>query len=221
MKKWIISNHKQGLEEDKLNDYIKNLENIDISNINFILCPNHNQLSSFTNLNYQLGSQDIVLPVEEMKNNSINYAIVGHRDTRINESETNEIINLKIKKLLTNNIIPILCVGEEENANPIEVVENELIEGLKDIENKKIIIAYEPNWAIGNDVIPKTDVINSVINKIKEIANNKNLDIIILYGGSVNSETISILEELKLDGYLIGRASLDINLLKGIIEVIK
>ena len=145
--KWIISNHKNALSEERLKDYLYEVNNLNIDNINLIICPKDEHLKYFVQNNYGLGSQDINLSIDELNRYNVKYSIIGHSYKRKKYHETNEQINEKIKKLISNNIIPILCIGEDETDNIKETLKQELIEGLKDIKGN-IIIAYEPVWAI-------------------------------------------------------------------------
>ncbi len=150
------------------------------------------------------------------------YVLVGHSERRTNHSETDEIVNKKIKAALANELKPILCIGEElsvrESGNHISVVIEQLRNGLKGFHKpdlKKIVIAYEPVWAIGTgktatpeDAQEVCSAIRSELRKIgsDEIAENCR----ILYGGSVKSINIlDIMKEEDIDGALVGGASLD------------
>lgn len=222
--KWIISNHK---EEKIEKSYQKEIAELVSPKIKLIICPNDTQLSDFKEVTYDLGSQDVnyFYTVEELKKMSVKYTIVGHSDKRKQYNETTNDINKKIKVLLKANICPILCIGEneEKELNIKKLLDNELEECLKNIETSNIIIAYEPVWAIGSGKIPN---INELI-EIVEYIRQKTIKLIgvnpiIVYGGSVNENTMKLLKEVPgLDGYLIGSASLDTNKLKELIEVIE
>lgn len=214
--KLIISNHKEGILKDNLELYLNNLSTINTINTKLIICPSSKQLSYFNGDNYILGSQDIEFDINYLKENSVKYTIVGHSDNRIKYHETNLEINKKIKLLLSNNIIPILCIGEEYQE------QKEIEEGLKDIKDN-IIIAYEPIWAINSGSIPDKEKLLKTINYIKEkVKKTTGIVPIVLYGGSVNEKTINTLKDIsQIDGYLIGSASLEIDKLKKIIEVVE
>ena len=160
--------------------------------------------------------------IEDLVKHGVKYTILGHSDTRKKYKETNEIIHEKIKKLVKNNICPILCIGEEENNNVKEVIDKEL-EVLKDIKLDNIMIAYEPVWAIGTGKIPDTKKLEEILLYIKDkVVLLSGINPILIYGGSVNENTIEKLKHVNLiDGYLIGSASLNINSLETIIEVVK
>ena len=150
------------------------------------------------------------------------YVVIGHSERRANHNETDAIVNAKIKAALANELKPILCIGEElsvrEAGNHVEHVLEQLRNGLKGFhkpELKKIVIAYEPVWAIGTgktatpeDAQEVCSAIRSELRKIgsDEIADNCR----ILYGGSVKSiNTLEIMKEADVDGALVGGASLD------------
>ncbi len=145
-----------------------------------------------------------------LKSVGAKYVIIGHSENR-QSGETNDLINKKIKSALKSGLNVIFCVGEtlrEKRKKITRKILNKQIQlGLNKIKNrKKIILAYEPVWSIGTDLIPKSNELFNTIDFIKK--KNKNLKV--LYGGSVNPKNI---DELKLinniDGFLIGGASQD------------
>lgn len=219
--KWIINNYKDNFVEES---YLNKLSEKNYKNIKLILCPNDKQLSLFKTNCFILGSQDMeyYYQIEDLVKHGVKYTILGHSDTRKRYKETNEIIHEKIKKLVKNNICPILCIGEEENNNVKEVIDKEL-EVLKDIKLDNIMIAYEPVWAIGTGKIPDTKKLEEILLYIKDkVVLLSGINPILIYGGSVNENTIEKLKHVNLiDGYLIGSASLNINSLETIIEVVK
>ena len=150
------------------------------------------------------------------------YVVIGHSERRANHNETDAIVNSKIKAALANELKPILCVGEELNVREagthVEYVLEQLRNALKGFHKpdlKKIVIAYEPVWAIGTgktatpeDAQEVCAAIRTELRKIgsDEIADNCR----ILYGGSVKSiNTLEIMKEADVDGALVGGASLD------------
>jgi len=220
--KWIVSNHKNELDEKQISKYIEQLNNISKNDINLVVCPKDDHLKYFDGTNYEIGSQDINLSFDMMKELNIKYCIIGHSDFRKKNHETNEQINKKIKDLISNDIMPILCIGEEENnINIKQTLKNELSEGLNGI-NSSIIIAYEPIWAIGSGKIPDISILTDIINFINvEATSILGRKPIVLYGGSVNEKTVEELEKVyELDGYLIGKASLDVEKIEKLIEVV-
>ena len=118
----------------------------DIQNVDVVVCPPYQYLALFSDEKIMLGAQDFQ---SEVKTFNVKYVLAGHSDMR-KMGETNGGINKKIKSVFADNMIPILCAGEKEGENKEEVLEKQIVEGLKDIEEtSNIIIAYEPVWAIG------------------------------------------------------------------------
>ena len=146
----------------------------------------------------------------------VRYCIVGHSERRNGHAETDQDINQKVKALINKGIIPILCVGEtlteRESYQSNKIIANQLSECLCDIKKNKIIIAYEPIWAIGSGKSASVEDISSMNINIKNYMNGLgyvNEQFYILYGGSVGIDNIlSIKDASFLDGFLIGGASL-------------
>ena len=142
-----------------------------------------------------------------LKDLGVKHVIIGHSERRKYFKETDEIINKKLKAALKVGLRPILCVGENKSQEVERVINNQLKKDLKGIAKKdlkKIIIAYEPVWAIGTGNFCSVDKANKVREFIKEKLDNK-----ILYGGSVNSKIAKGYLKIGFDGLLIGNASLD------------
>jgi triosephosphate isomerase len=140
------------------------------------------------------------------------YVVIGHSERRHIMGETNEMTNKKLKTALEIGLIPILCVGEKEGEREAgktkTVIQRQIDEGLKDIENEahKIIFAYEPVWAIGTG---KTATPQQAVEVHKHIRGLLKKPSTILYGGSVKPENIDILmKEEEIQGVLVGGASL-------------
>ncbi len=154
--------------------------------------------------------------------------IVGHSERRSIFKETDEEINLKVKKALESGITPILCFGEsldQRNKNmAFTIVENQIMKALNDIKSEdiaRIIFAYEPVWAIGTGVSATSKQAEEMISFAKRLLkDNYNLsNVIVLYGGSLKSSNAQeILSEKSIDGGLIGGACLDINEFEKIIN---
>jgi triosephosphate isomerase len=166
---------------------------------------------------------------------NIKYVILGHSERRTYFNETDELVYLKTKAAIEKEIIPIICVGEtideRENSKHIEKVTSQIeyIFSRVSFEDKiddasKIVIAYEPIWAIGTgkNATPKDAYeMHKIIRKTieKYIGPNFANSIRILYGGSVNVENIDDLMNVsQVDGVLVGGASLNFDSFKRIIE---
>ena len=153
------------------------------------------------------------------------FVIIGHSENRL-EGDSNKKINLKIKSSLKENLKVIFCIGEnlkeKRNKKTNKILNSQIINGLKNVKNlNNIIVAYEPIWAIGTGIIPKSNDLDKQVKTIKKILNKrfKSKNPKVLYGGSVNSKNISDLRQISsIDGFLIGGAS---QKSKNFIDIIK
>ena len=153
------------------------------------------------------------------------FVIIGHSENRL-EGDSNKKINLKIKSSLKENLKIIFCIGEnlkeKRNKKTNKILKSQIINGLKNVKNlNNIIVAYEPIWAIGTGIIPKSNDLDKQVKTIKKILNKrfKSKNPKVLYGGSVNSKNISDLRQISsIDGFLIGGAS---QKSKNFIDIIK
>ena len=152
----------------------------------------------------------------------VDYCIVGHSERRQYFSETDESVNRKLRALLETKIVPILCVGENlqqrEAKKAVTVVSSQIKADFKDIQSEdaaKIVVAYEPIWAIGTGKTATPEQAGEMCSLIREtlieLYDEETADqIIIQYGGSVKPENASqILNMEEIDGALVGGASLD------------
>lgn len=158
-----------------------------------------------------------------LKHCGVEYIIVGHSERRIYLGETDEMINKKVLALLEQGLRPVLCIGEHEregNEMP-PIVGHQLKEALKGVKKqylKNLVVAYEPVWAISTMPGARSDTPDNAFRALVYIRRllsglfGRSLadKVRIIYGGSVNSQNISgFLSEGKMDGALVGGASLD------------
>ncbi len=141
----------------------------------------------------------------------VRYAIVGHSERRQLFGETDETVNLRLKAAQAGGLIPILCVGEtkqQRDAGETErVIISQLERGLIGVDLDRLVIAYEPIWAIGTGETCETTEANRVIGIIRDRSKNPNISI--QYGGSVKPSNIDeIMAQPHIDGVLVGGASL-------------
>lgn len=217
----VALNNKCNLTKEEFIPYQKELIEIKTS-AKLIWCPSNIYLGMMNNSNLAIGAQNVnsknsgaytgEISAVQLKSLNVKYCIVGHSERREYQHESNEEINNKIKQLLKEDIIPILCVGEQkkdrDNHQEEQIITTEVLEAIKDLseaEKNKIIIAYEPIWAIGTGLIPTTEEITKTIDVIKNLLpSNK-----VLYGGSANENNIEELKKVSnIDGYLLGGISL-------------
>ena len=184
----------------------------------------HNESGAFTG---EVSSQMV---------NSLNvkYTILGHSERREYFGETNAMIAAKVDAALQNSLVPIFCCGEvleqRQSGSHFDVVKSQIVEGLFHLNNggfSKVVIAYEPVWAIGTGETASPEqaqemhaFIRGVVNDKygAEIADNTS----ILYGGSCKpSNAKELFDNADVDGGLIGGASLKADDFVAIIEALK
>lgn len=210
----------------------------DLAGMNFqiVLCPPFVFLPSISEIlresDLHLGAQNChheksgaftgeISPVM-LKEIGVEYVIIGHSERRHIFGETNEMINRKVKAVLNNGMKPIICVGEtkEEREKGLTfcVVESQLRQalfGLGKDDVKKVVIAYEPVWAIGTGIVAKPNQAQEVhrfIRKLLEQLYDEELaqQTPILYGGSIKPDNfLGLMVQPDIDGGLVGGASLD------------
>ena len=159
-----------------------------------------------------------------LKEVGVKYVIIGHSERRSYFAETDEMINKKIKKALEYDLIPILCVGESldqrEDGIFIEFIRIQIKKaflGISSEQAKKVVIAYEPIWAIGTGKTASNEqaeeICYAIRQAISEIYSKEVADVIrIQYGGSVNEKNASDLFAMpNIDGGLVGGASLKVD----------
>lgn len=237
-KKFVAGNWKMNPNYPEALELLKYL-NINVpkdhSKVDILICPPFIYLSEakniFTRTDIYLGAQNASaytngaytgeISSSMLKSLGIDYAIIGHSERRQYFCESEEVLAKKIKLCLQENITPIYCVGEtleQRNANEqFEIVKKQISGALYDLsieQIKKIIIAYEPVWAIGTGVnaTPQqaqemhTFIRNMIMNKYDDVVSQ---NMIILYGGSVKKDNAYELFSMPdIDGGLIGGASL-------------
>ena len=227
----VAGNWKMNKTPSQGKEFIHDIEKLvpDIQNTKVIFFPAYPGLFDIKiNPPFYLGAQNChwedsgaftgEVSIEMLRECYVEYIIIGHSERRQLFNENNNNINKKIKAILSENLKPILCIGEtieHRNSGLTEdFLQNQLVEGLEGVESiDDCIIAYEPIWAIGTGETADKDqiynahnFINSVLKKLYPESNNCH----ILYGGSVNTENAKdLIQIIGVDGFLIGGASLD------------
>ncbi|MCQ2798860.1 MAG: triose-phosphate isomerase [Bacilli bacterium] len=151
----------------------------------------------------------------------ISWVILGHSERREYNGETSEACNAKIKALLANDMVPVYCCGESlatfEAGETKKWVAEQIRTGLAGLtpeEAAKVVIAYEPIWAIGTGKSASKEIAEDTIGFIRrtlrELFGNVAMDMRILYGGSVKPNNVAeYMSAEDIDGALVGGASLD------------
>tara|TARA_B110000261_G_scaffold93239_1_gene105785 strand:- start:155 stop:880 length:726 start_codon:yes stop_codon:yes gene_type:complete len=219
-----------------LNKVIKFSKSKEIKKGRLIYCPPYTLINSFSkkfnNCQIGIGGQNChenesygpytgSVNARMLRNAGAHFVIIGHSENR-EKGEDDKLINLKIKSALAAKLKVIFCIGEtlsqKKKLKTQSILSKQIKIGLNKIKNKSnIFIAYEPVWAIGTGIVPKSKELLKTIDFIKNKFKHKSPKV--LYGGSVNSKNIKNLKEINnIDGFLIGGASQNV---KKFIDIVK
>lgn len=246
--KLVIGNWKMNKSFDEAEDLISNIEDaLEGWSLQTLvaICPPYPYLELATDhadeSNFECGAQNC----SEFNNGAytgeisagmlaelgVEFCIVGHSERRKYFGETNGSIARKIDRLLEADLISVFCCGElhddRESGNHFKVVETQIKESLFHLSKEQIervVIAYEPVWAIGTGLTAtpqQAEEMHAFIRSImeKEYGTETAYNLYILYGGSCNSKNaLDLFSQPNVDGGLIGGASLDAEEFIGIIE---
>jgi len=194
--------------------------------VEVVICPPFPFILSLKSKisNLELGAQDCFWEEEGaftgeispaiLKNLEIEYVIIGHSERRRYFSETDGMINKKLKAALKAKLKSILCIGEtareREKGQTLEILKKQLCFSLKNLKSETqdlshLVVAYEPVWAIGTGNFCPPEKAKEVLSFLQKILKN----IPILYGGSVDSQNgKDYIEKAGFQGLLVGGASL-------------
>jgi triosephosphate isomerase len=212
--------------------------------VTFGICPEFTAIAPIKaileNSNVRIGGQNCSkheqgaytgeVPAQSLHDIGCDICIIGHSEQRAYHHETPYEIAQKTHILREHGIQPIVCVGETENEDIVETLISQLEPVFEMLANNphtslpSIMIAYEPRWAIGTGKTPTEYEIQKALNMINRIMITADLDdqkIPVLYGGSVDSTSIHELKKItRLDGYLVGGASREIDELQSIVNAL-
>ncbi len=239
MNKLVVGNLKMNLvspeEREKYIELCKReIKGKKLEKIEMVLCPPFVHLENFSKKlpkKIFLGAQDCFseekgsytgeISPSMLKNLGCEFVILGHSERRRFQGETEEEIGLKVSASLKAGLSPIICIGENiqerESGEFAKIIAEELLSALsnlKPVQLEKIVVAYEPIWSVGTDVVPASnDIMGAKLLIRKVLIDNfgkkyGNLPRII-YGGSVSSKTVeAVCIKSDMDGVLVGRESL-------------
>jgi triosephosphate isomerase (TIM) len=248
-KKVIAGNWKMYNDLDasaKLINELKTKLSDNDKNVEVIICPPFTSLSLASSLlkgsPIKLGAQNMhfedqgaftgEISSSMLKSAGCEYVIIGHSERRTIFKENDEFINKKVKKALGSGLLPILCIGEtlEEREKEItnDILKHQTEKGLADISEvdlSRVIIAYEPVWAIGTGKTATPQQAQDAHKFIRSLIQTKYSSsaaadkIIIQYGGSVKPDNASeLLRQEDIDGALVGGACLKADSFTAIIK---
>ena len=169
--------------------------------------------------------------IDSLSDLGVDYVIIGHSERREKFNETDEDVNKKVLKALEKDVIPIVCCGEtleeRENDTYTEKITAQIeaaFKGVSELDAKKVVVAYEPIWAIGTGKSATSEDANVMSQLIREtIEKLFNQDVSeavrIQYGGSVKPENVKeYMSEPHIDGALVGGASLEVESFISLLE---
>ena len=236
-RRFCVANWKMNFNSSDTKSFLENWGKKDLNNkeVKTIFCPSFTELNTtaelLQNSDSELGAQNVYylsngaytgeISCRMLKDLGCNWVIIGHSERRAIFGETDEMVCHKLDKLTSENMYPIVCIGEtkdeRKNGKTEEVLSRQLLGAFKNQKGKNIehtVIAYEPVWAIGTGITATIDMISEAHQCIRNIFNTNGFngnEISILYGGSVTNENAAELSNITdVDGFLVGGASLDV-----------
>ena len=213
-KTFIIANWKSNITSSEATSWLESfdIEDLELADKKVIICPSFALLSDIKSYNLKnnslvrIGAQDISPFGEGLYTGAVNgkqlkdfaeFVIVGHSERRKNFAESNDTVNLKIKKAFEYGLTPIICVSDLEQVKALQETTR---------TDNNFIIAYEPLFAIGSGTPDTPENADLMADKIKNIIE----DIAVVYGGSVTSGNINNYSKMpNISGALVGKASLN------------
>ncbi|MDP2182717.1 MAG: triose-phosphate isomerase [Actinomycetota bacterium] len=215
--------------------------------VDIVVCPPFTALKSISTvieldrLSFGLGAQNVHWENEGAFTGEVSprmlvelrcdYVIVGHSERREMFGETDETVNRKVKAVFAADMVPIMCVGEALGTREAGDTDTHIrsqvragLGGLTQAQAEKVVIAYEPIWAIGTGRTPTPEAANDVARSIRAtvgalFAPPAAMALRVLYGGSVKAENaVMFLAEPDIDGALVGGAALDAESFAGIVR---
>ncbi len=235
---YVVGNLKMNmLSREEARQYLtvfrREADGKNFEHVTGVICPSFVYLREFDHLppSIQKGAQDVfweksgaytgqIAPMM-LKNEGVEYVLVGHSERRLYGGETNEMVREKVIAVLKHHMTPIVCIGEtaeerraDETIRILTLQVKSVFSELSKLQAENIIVAYEPRWAIGTDTLPTTQellqvkvLLRKVLTALFDQATAER--VVVLYGGSVKSAFLSSVSwEASFDGVLVGRESL-------------
>jgi len=245
-RKVIAGNWKMNMLPNEAIDFIQGLEEkVKGTENEVVLCVPYTDIfycvMNAQETNIKIGAQNMhweekgaytgEVSAEMLKSVGVEYVIIGHSERRQYFAETDETVNKKLKKALAVGLKPIVCVGEtleqREQGITMQVITTQTekaLDGLTAEDVEKVIVAYEPIWAIGTGKTATKEDANDAVRQIREkiaekYGQNTANGVIIQYGGSVKASNAKELFEMSdIDGGLVGGASLKVEEFSNIVN---
>lgn len=229
LKKLVIANWKMNMSYKDSYEFLEKLTNAKSNNVEIIILPSllHTKslIDKFPSVNF--GVQNIThlsdksgaftgeVSSSQAREIGAKFVLCGHSERRNFFEENNKITSEKIKYILNDELIPIICIGENVKARMMGTTNSSLKSQIKAClpeTDKKIIIAYEPIWAIGTGKMPPKNYIEDTCGFLNEHLSSVAKNARLVYGGSVDAKASEWLSSCNyIDGVLIGSSSTMIN----------
>lgn len=230
--KLVIGNQKSYMHKDQMVSFVEGTKDKVKGTDYVIMCASDMFFYLFEGTDYKIGAQNVSITesgpttgevsATQLKSMNVTYGLVGHSERRQNQEETDVQLYEKLMRLFEQEINPIFCIGESRTCRAEGKGEEFILSEITGVFDKlttedisKLIVAYEPIWAISDgkspSVIPTNDEIRDITVVIKNFIKEKyGAEVQVLYGGSVNMKNVDELNLIEeVDGYLIGGASQD------------
>ncbi|MEI8295692.1 MAG: triose-phosphate isomerase [Alphaproteobacteria bacterium] len=225
MKKIVVANWKMHGSSMHCCDYILALRPYLSPNVDLTICPPFPYLLPLRDDSWNLGGQNCHTLAEGaftgevsapmLRDIGCKYVLIGHSERRKHNNETDTCVTQKCTTAQSAGLVPIICVGETESEKASNLTQAVIAQQLAAIPSDKVLIAYEPVWAIGTGITATTEDIVPVFEMIKKTFPTQP----VLYGGSVKADNaLELLSLAIVDGVLVGGASLDPHTLGKIIK---
>lgn len=222
----LINTLKSGIDTDK-SDVVVCVPFVDLMSVSEAIKGTNINLGAQNMYFEESGAYTGEIAPSMLKELGVKYVIIGHSERRAYFGETDEVVNKKVKKALEHDIVPILCVGETLEERELDIT-IELVRvqvkkafaGISKEDAKKVVIAYEPIWAIGTGKVATKEQAEEVCAEVRkvvaEVYGQEVADVIrIQYGGSVTGDSANELFNMpNIDGGLVGGASLKEDFIK-------
>lgn len=183
---------------------------------------------------YLEGAYTGELSIVSVKDIGGKYIEIGHAERKNIFYETLDMLNLKVKLTLEQNLIPVICIGENERIEDFDKGKkffqaqiDAILNGINNEYLSNIILAYEPEWAIGKQKAADSSYVHMIHSMLREIisefyGNEAADNIRIIYGGSVSENNVSeIVDHSDVDGVFVGRFGHDANNYQQILNSVK
>lgn len=232
----VVGNWKMNPESaEKAKEIFRGIKSVakDLKNIKVVICPPFVYLSDLEKINdgsITIGAQDVFweksgsftgeISSGMLKKEGEGYVIVGHSERR-ELGETDEMVSKKIKTSSQAGLRVVLCIGEkvrDDHGEYLHFLRGQIISSLGKLQKRylaKLVIAYEPVWAIGQAEAMKTGDLHEMTIFIKKVlveiyGQKDGISVSVLYGGSVNhNNALEIIKNGEVSGLLVGRESLN------------